>query len=69
MRELTPTQADVPVLVLNACRSAYAEAPPTPAAADSPDAPRGVHDRIRAYGSLAAEGGCPKFRGTSVAAR
>ena len=58
------TAARVPVLVLNACRSAYAEAP------DHPDAglageqgeavsPAGlqadVHARIRAYGSLAAE--------------
>jgi hypothetical protein len=39
----------VPVLVLNACRSAYAEAPP------APDPSKRVHDRIRAYGSLAAE--------------
>ena len=39
----------VPVLVLNACRSAYAEAPA------APDPTVGVHDRIRAYGSLAAE--------------
>jgi tetratricopeptide (TPR) repeat protein len=39
----------VPVLVLNACRSAYAEAP------HAPDSTKGVHDRIRAYGSLAAE--------------
>ncbi len=42
----------VPVLVLTACRSAYAAAPDTPDAADTP---AGVHDRIRAYGSLAAE--------------
>ena len=42
-------EAEVPVLVLNACRSAYAEAPRTP------DPAAGVHDRIRAYGSLAAE--------------
>lgn len=42
----------VPVLVLNACRSAYAETPDAP---DTADTPAGVHDRIRAYGSLAAE--------------
>jgi tetratricopeptide (TPR) repeat protein len=55
------TEAGVPVLVLNACRSAYAEARsqpggtgPDPAAAG--DALAGdVHARIRAYGSLAAE--------------
>ena len=43
-------EARVPVLVLNACRSAYAEAPaaPDPALTE-------VHDRVRAYGSLAAE--------------
>ena len=51
-----PTLADllvetgVPVLVLNACRSAYAEA-----ADAAPDPAAGVHDRVRAYGSLAAE--------------
>jgi tetratricopeptide (TPR) repeat protein len=60
----------VPVLVLNACRSAYTEAPDRPAAAPGPE-PGGtatgpaagdegaltgdVHARIRAYGSLAAE--------------
>ncbi len=43
----------VPVLVLNACRSAYTEPQPDPEA-ESPDA-GSVHDRIRAYGSLAAE--------------
>jgi tetratricopeptide (TPR) repeat protein len=41
----------VPVLVLNACRSAHAEAPATPDANVDQD----VHDRIRAYGSLAHE--------------
>jgi tetratricopeptide (TPR) repeat protein len=60
----------VPVLVLNACRSAYAEAPdqPTgvpgpatagpaagPAAGDEDALTGDVHARIRAYGSLAAE--------------
>jgi tetratricopeptide (TPR) repeat protein len=41
----------VPVLVLNACRSAHAEAPATPDANVDQD----VHARIRAYGSLAHE--------------
>jgi len=61
-RLLTETQ--VPVLVLNACRSAYAEAQSQPLGAGG--APEGedsagdrltgdVHARIRAYGSLAAE--------------
>ena len=55
----------VPVLVLNACRSAYMEAPPHPGEPDSQPEdsdPSGsdlvtddVHARIRAYGSLAAE--------------
>jgi hypothetical protein len=66
----------VPVLVLNACRSAYTEAPPRPVEGDpqaggtgiGPAAvgaegvsvdggglADGVHGRIRAYGSLAAE--------------
>jgi tetratricopeptide (TPR) repeat protein len=63
------TATGVPVLVLNACRSAYTEAPPTPAvsgkagpgpAADADGeggtgAADDVHARIRAYGSLAAE--------------
>ena len=58
----------VPVLVLNACRSAYAEAlaqpadTPESAAGQAGEGPAGigalaadVHARIRAYGSLAAE--------------
>ncbi len=51
----------VPVLVLNACRSAYTEASPRPGAAQTADEATGdgmaedVHSRIRAYGSLAAE--------------
>jgi tetratricopeptide (TPR) repeat protein len=48
----------VPVLVLNACRSAYADAADQSGAPDpaNPDAPAGdVHARVRAYGSLAAE--------------
>ena len=61
-------ETGVPVLVLNACRSAYAEAPATPDTGTAPRAagtrpaaagptrrPADVHDRIRAYGSLAAE--------------
>lgn len=43
-------EAQVPVLVLNACRSAYAEAPTAPDPSLT-----AVHDRVRAYGSLAAE--------------
>ena len=65
------TATGVPVLVLNACRSAYAEAParpgepePQPGAAGAGDTAGAeangagladVHARIRAYGSLAAE--------------
>jgi hypothetical protein len=61
------TATGVPVLVLNACRSAWAEAParpggtdPEPGEADVGPAGDGagladVHARIRAYGSLAAE--------------
>lgn len=44
----------VSVLVLNACRSAYAEAPTEPRAADEA-AVADVHARVRAYGSLAQE--------------
>ena len=52
--------ANVPVLVLNACRSAHAEPPPQPdpaAADDAPDGtePASVHDNVRAFGSLAQE--------------
>jgi tetratricopeptide (TPR) repeat protein len=59
------TAAGVPVLVLNACRSGWAEARAQPAAADADSEPgpvageaaerADVHARIRAYGSLAAE--------------
>jgi tetratricopeptide (TPR) repeat protein len=52
------TEAAVPVLVLNACRSAYAEARSQPGGDDvlAGDVLAGdVHARIRAYGSLAAE--------------
>ena len=44
------TRTGVPVLVLNACRSAYAEARAEPGEASGD-----MHARIRAYGSLAAE--------------
>ena len=52
---------NVPVLVLNACRSAHAEPPPQPdpaaddAAADAIAEPASVHDNVRAFGSLAQE--------------
>ena len=64
------TDTGVPVLVLNACRSAFAEAsdqpgdPPGPGPGGTGTAPAAgqgdglaadVHARIRAYGSLAAE--------------
>jgi hypothetical protein len=43
-------ETDVPVLVLNACRSAHAEAP------EQPDKVNGdPHSQVRAYGSLAQE--------------
>ena len=42
---------DVPLLVLNACRSAHAEAPPAPEAG----AGENVHEQVRAFGSLAQE--------------
>lgn len=44
-------ETDVPVLVLNACRSAHAEPPATPESAASED----VHTQVRAFGSLAHE--------------
>jgi tetratricopeptide (TPR) repeat protein len=50
-------ETDVPVLVLNACRSAHAESPAIPATAlgqfsgPNPD----VHGKVRAFGSLAQE--------------
>jgi tetratricopeptide (TPR) repeat protein len=65
------TATGVPVLVLNACRSAWTEAPARPAEPDAGPGPNpaapgetgtadsaglaDVHARIRAYGSLAAE--------------
>jgi hypothetical protein len=54
-------ETGVPVLVLNACRSAYAEAPQAPVAdgegpaGDGGAAGADVHGRVRAWGSLAAE--------------
>jgi tetratricopeptide (TPR) repeat protein len=46
----------VSVLVLNACRSAYAEAPTEPVTPGDADADEGdVHARVRGYGSLALE--------------
>lgn len=48
------TETGVPVLVLNACLSAYAEARARPGNAET-SAAEDVHARIRAYGSLAAE--------------
>jgi len=46
-------ETGVPVLVLNACRSAYANPPPAPVAAESNgDDP---HTQVRAFGSLAQE--------------
>jgi tetratricopeptide (TPR) repeat protein len=45
---------DVPILVLNACRSAYSESPSEPASAQ--DAEQiDAHKRVRAFGSLAQE--------------
>lgn len=47
-------EAEVPILVLNACRSAYAESPNEPASAE--DAKQmDAHSRVRAFGSLAQE--------------
>lgn len=47
-------EAEVPILVLNACRSAYAESPNEPASAQ--DAKQmDAHLRVRAFGSLAQE--------------
>lgn len=47
-------QTGVPVLVLNACRSGYADPPSAPVRTGDA-APADVHARIRAYGSLAQE--------------
>lgn len=45
-------ETDVPVLVLNACRSAHSESPTQPTAAASSDE---AHAQVRAFGSLAQE--------------
>ncbi len=47
-------ETDVPVLVLNACRSAHAEAPIEPEQAQI-DAAANPHAQVRAFGSLAQE--------------
>ncbi|MBM3150188.1 MAG: CHAT domain-containing protein, partial [Chloroflexi bacterium] len=47
-------EAGVPVLVLNACRSAHAETPDSPPLISEEGAPD-VHTQIRAFGSLAQE--------------
>ena len=50
-------ETDVPVLVLNACRSAHAEAAAEPqnAAPDQAGPASDVHSQVRAFGSLAQE--------------
>ncbi len=55
-------ETDVAVLVLNACRSAHAEAPPMPVIKAEPDSTAiaggpgsDVHSKVRAFGSLAQE--------------
>jgi len=45
-------ETGVPVLVLNACRSAHAEAPQQPPSAESSDE---IHAQVQAFGSLAQE--------------
>jgi hypothetical protein len=47
-------EAEVPILVLNACRSAYAESPNIPASAQNTEE-MDAHSRVRAFGSLAQE--------------
>ncbi len=47
--------AGVSILVLNACRSAHAEAPEKPETAAQEESPGDVHAEVRAYGSLAQE--------------
>ena len=47
-------ETEVPILVLNACRSAYAQSPNEPVSAE--DAKQmDAHSRVRAFGSLAQE--------------
>ncbi|MBW4692302.1 MAG: CHAT domain-containing protein [Lyngbya sp. HA4199-MV5] len=50
-------ETDVPVLVLNACRSAHAETQDTPTKVNdtAPDQPDDPHSQVRAFGSLAQE--------------
>ena len=52
-------ETGTPVLVLNACRSAHAEAPEAPTPTPPPKAGEGlgtdVHSQVRAFGSLAQE--------------
>ncbi len=45
----------VSALVLNACRSAHAEAPEEPETALQEEGPRDIHAEVRVYGSLAQE--------------
>ncbi len=45
-------ETGVPVLVLNACRSAHAEAPEAP---EAPEGERDVQEQVRGFGSLAQE--------------
>jgi tetratricopeptide (TPR) repeat protein len=45
-------EAGVPVLVMNACRSAHAEPPASPEKASED---KGPHEKVRAFGSLAQE--------------
>lgn len=47
-------EAEVPILVLNACRSAYAESPNEPKSAQDAEQME-AHSRVRAFGSLAQE--------------
>ncbi|MGB8643675.1 MAG: CHAT domain-containing protein [Anaerolineae bacterium] len=46
-------QTGIPILVLNACRSAHSEPEPTPAPSESGE--QNVHAQVRAFGSLAQE--------------
>lgn len=50
-------ETDVPVLVLNACRSAHAESPNVPDSANGSKEAKEAdqHSRVRAFGSLAQE--------------
>jgi len=47
-------EAEVPILVLNACRSAYAESPNEPVSTQDKEL-LDAHSRVRAFGSLAQE--------------